>query len=78
VNVEPLIEYWNATAAGAAVAFDGTAAVRVTDVPTTCGDAGVALVMTIVVPVFPVMTLKGNAALVYAWSVWLPEYTASK
>ena len=36
------------------------------------------MVMTIVVPVVPVMTLKGTAGLVYAAYVPFPEYTASR
>jgi hypothetical protein len=52
--------------------------VNVTDVPATWGDAGVALVIAIELPVVPVVTTKAKGELVEDAYVALPEYTASR
>jgi len=72
VKVVPLMEYWKSTVASDASA-EGTVAVRVTDVPTTCGDAGVTLEITIELADEPVVTTKAKGALVEDAYVALPE-----
>jgi hypothetical protein len=57
VNVVPLIEYWKPTVPGPA--FVGSVAVSVTEVPTNCGEAGVAEDITTELVVDPAVTVNG-------------------